>query len=493
MAKKFEKLKKITEKKSFLVLFSILCGVVAWLFVLDTDNPVIERTISVEMEFVNFSEPAQKNLTLVSDLGVVSADIKISGREDLINNVIPSDLALTVDFSKVTEKGVSYITVDRPSCSKLGVKIEDYYPKEIAVTYDTKMEMYLPVKVDFQEALLKQGYEIVSYTAEPDSVPTSGFASAIENLEYIRVDLTENVVDGSVDGDKTLSFIGRYITTAGQDVTANFGTQIITVKLDVARRIPIRYRIVGELAGDFYLEGDAASQTTVLVDGNNSELAEITEIDLGDIDISNLTETTTWNFNLNDYLQGSLFISGNALVSVRAEIASLEVREFVLNPEDISQTGRNNELYRYSILFDDSILDRDGNIVVRVKGKAADLAELKLSTLRPTLDLSGKEGIYRMQSLTFDVPEGVTLLGEYLADIEITLIQPDTPVPESPNPDATENPEETPGESPKETEDPQSTEPPEPSETPLPGETGSAEPASPTGEPEIASQAGEPF
>lgn len=461
MAEKFGKLKKITESKTFLVLFSILCGVVAWLFVLDTNNPVIERTISVEMEFVNFSDPAQKNLSLVSDLGVVSADIKISGREDLINNVIPSDLRLTVDFSKVTEKGVSYITIDKPSCDKLGVKIEDYYPKEIAVTYDTKMEMYLPVKVDFQEALLKQGYEIVSISAEPDSVPISGFASAIENLEYIRVNLTENVVDGSVDGDKTLSFIGRYITTAGQDVTANFGTQIITVKLDVAKRVPIRYKLVGELGEDLYLNGQEISQTTVLVDGNNAELAELTEIDLGEIDLSSLTETVVWEYNLNDYLQGSLFVSGNALVSVRAEIASLQIKEFVLNPKDISQTGRNNEQYRYDIVFDHSILDKNGNIVVRVKGKAEDLADLKLSTLRPTLDLSEKEGVYRMQPLVFDMPEGVTLVGEYLADIVISLNIPDTPVPESPTPGMTESPGTT--ETP-----PLTSETPAPPETPAP-------------------------
>lgn len=73
-------------------------------------------------------------------------------------------------------------------------------------------------------------------------------------------------------------------------------------------------------------------------------------------------------------------------------------------------------------------MDGKGNIIVKVKGKAEDIADLKLSSMRPTLDMSGKEGIYRMQSVEFDLPEGITLIGEYLADIEISLIPASTPI-----------------------------------------------------------------
>jgi YbbR domain-containing protein len=270
----FEAVKKISSGKGFLITFSIVCGIVAWLFVLDAKNPVTERTIAVELEFLNFDEPAENNLTLVSELGVISANIKISGREDIVNNVIPSDLSLKVDFSKVKEKGTSYITVDAPECEKIGVKVLDYYPKEIAVSYDAKAEIYLPVKVDFDKELLKAGYEIVSVIAEPDQVPISDFESAIENLEYISVDVSENGAGGGVDGDKTLRFIGRFITKTGGDVTANFDTQNITVHIDVAKRVPIKYSIEGEPAEDHYFTEALISETTVLIDGTNKELAE---------------------------------------------------------------------------------------------------------------------------------------------------------------------------------------------------------------------------
>ena len=434
----FETVKKIGSGKGFLITFSVVCGIVAWLFVLDAKNPVTERTIAVELEFVNFDEPAENNLTLVSELGVVSANIKISGREDIVNNVIPSDLSLKVDFSKVKEKGTSYITVDAPECEKIGVKVLDYYPKEIAVSYDAKAEIYLPVKVDFDKELLKAGYEIVSVIAEPDQVPISDFESAIENLEYISVDVSENGAGGGVDGDKTLRFIGRFITKTGGDVTANFDTQNITVQIDVAKRVPIKYSIEGEPAEDHYFTEALVSETTVLIDGTNKELAEIEAVDLGVINIDGAEKDVSKSYKLSDHLTGTVYSVGIQSVNVTAKISQLETKEFVLSPDSISYPGKNDALYDYDIDFSKTVLDSAGNIIVKVKGRAEVLAEVSLSSLRPTLDLTDKFGTFNMLPVDFTLPDGVILIGEYLADVEVTTKATPTPEPTAtPTADAT--------------------------------------------------------
>ena len=437
----FETVKKISSGKGFLITFSIVCGIVAWLFVLDAENPVTERTIAVELEFVNFDEPAENNLTLVSELGVISANIKISGREDIVNNVIPSDLSLKVDFSKVKEKGTSYITVDAPECEKIGVKVLDYYPKEIAVSYDAKAEIYLPVKVDFDKELLKSGYEIVSVIAEPDQVPISDFESAIENLEYISVDVSENGAGGGVDGDKTLRFIGRFITKTGGDVTANFDTQNITVQIDVAKRVPIKYTIEGAPAEDHYFTEAGSSETTVLIDGTNKELAEVESIDLGVINIDGAEKDVSRDYKLSDYLTGTVYSVGVQSVNVTAKISKFETKEYVLSPASISYPGKNDALYDYDIDFSQSDTDSAGNIIVKVKGRADALAEVSLSSLRPTLDLTDKFGTFNMLPVDFTLPEGVTLIGEYLADVEVATKATPTPAPTAePTPEVTEEP-----------------------------------------------------
>ncbi len=441
MKHKFEKLKDFTSSKAFLVIFSIACGIVAWLFVLDNNNPEIERTITVEPQFINFEEPAKKDLTLVSDLGVLAAEIKISGREDIVNNVTPADLTLSVDFSQIEKTGASYIRIDSPKCDKLGVKIEDYYPKEIAVTYDTRMEIYLPVRVDFSNALLKSGYEIISVTSEPDNVPISGFASVIENLEYISVDLSRSIVDGSVSGDKTLRLIGRFISNTGNDVTANHETEKISVQLDVAKRVPIKYSITGEPKDDFYFVTSGLDFGSVLVDGNNSDLAQLNEINLGYVNIADSSESMTFEFNVNDYLPDSLRAVETSKVSLDVEIAQYATKSFLVSPDEISYSGRYDDSYVYSINFNQRIIDEDGAISITVKGKSEDVEKVTLSSLKPTLSLAEDVGDYRMQPVELTLPENVELVneGEYWANINIRPI---------PTPEPTLAPTEAPTEAP---------------------------------------------
>jgi len=454
MKTKFEKLKKFSESKTFLVIFSVLCGIIAWLLVLDANNPTVERTISVEVQFMNYEEPAQKNLTLVSDLGVISADIKISGREDIVNNVTPADISLAVDFSQVDKAGSSYLSLNKPVCEKIGVTVEDYYPKGIEVTYDTRTEMYLPVRINYSAAMLAPGYEIVSVLAEPDRIPMSGFASDIENLDYVKVDLEESVVSGSVDSDKTIRLIGRFISNTGNDVTANFDTEKITVDVDVAKRIPVRYKISGEPGEDRYLGETFISHETVLVDGGSAELSAITEIDLGTIDISDVLEDTFISFNVADYLPETLYALGTSKITVTADIEELVTKEITVPKETVSYAGRYDNLFEYDIEFNRQIVNENGDIVLTVKGREGDVENVTPSSLSPTVTLEDEAGDYRFKAILMSVPENVVILDEYKywANISISPVatpeateSPDDSLTEAPENDATDFPaEETP-------------------------------------------------
>ena len=88
MQKFLNLIKKIASKKFVLVIISLLLGIVAWLLVMDATNPVEEMTVSVDISFENFNAPAQKQLTLVSDLGVVNAEVKVTGRRNLLNKLL---------------------------------------------------------------------------------------------------------------------------------------------------------------------------------------------------------------------------------------------------------------------------------------------------------------------------------------------------------------------------------------------------------------------
>ena len=443
MQKIINAFKKFFARKSVIIVLSVFLALAAWFVVMESTNPVVEQTVNVNIEFVNFNAPAEKQLSLVSELGVVSAEVRVSGRQNLIDKLLPSDLTLTADFSEIENSGSTYISVKSPECSKLGINVVDYYPKQLAVSYDRKMELYLPVKVDFANSILKSGYEIISVEPEPDSVPMSGFESDLEGLEYISVNLSDNVAANTIESDKSLTFIGRFITEAGTDVTANFETEKITVKIDVAKRVPVIFETTGELPEDVYLISSLCSCESVLIDGSTTELIALKSITLPAVELSELYESVSFDYNVSDLISSQLrAVDGTAVIHAEVQVGQLETREFLIDIEDITQAGRNDDVYLYNIAYDPEILDGEGNIIVTIKGKAETLDELKVSTLKPEIEIPA-EGKYRNQQIRFTVPEGLEIIGEYLVDIDVQFIPTPTPTA-TPTPTPTSTPTPTP-------------------------------------------------
>lgn len=435
MNKFWQTLDKITGSKAFAIVISVVIALIAWFSIVSSTNPIIERTYDVDVDFTNFDGPAAKKLTLVSDLGVVSSQVKVSGRTKLLDSVSAADLELEADFGDIKEAGQYYIKIKPKNSKKIGVNIVDFWPKEISVTYDTKMEMYLPVRANFDEKMLKNGYEIVSVTTEPDALPISGFASAIENIEYIGVNLSDNVAVDTVDGDKTLTLLGRYITKTGNDITANFDTEKVTVKIDVAKRIPVTFSTAGTPAEDCYIKDVTVSHDNVLVDGIS--VREINEIKLGSIDIDGADGDIIREFRLSDFLPGDVkpLSAADSTIIVTVEIEHLETREFKIPTDSVALSGKDADNFNYTN-FDWAATDGKGNIRLRLKGRPDRLDQIKTSDLKATVEMPTKQGSYPKWPVIFTVDDDIEIVGEYFVGFEMTPVQTATLPPETSNPTA---------------------------------------------------------
>ena len=151
-----KKLKEILQSKSFYIFSSIIIGILLWLFVLNYSNPVIERTLEIPLTIENQNYPATKELinTTVTYPTVVTVTVK--GREDIVNNLLLSELYSSVDFSEVKDAGEIKLNVSKPTCSRYGIRVEDYYPKQIDFVFDKRTETYLDVRLIYDDSLLKK-------------------------------------------------------------------------------------------------------------------------------------------------------------------------------------------------------------------------------------------------------------------------------------------------------------------------------------------------
>lgn len=438
------KLDKILKSKSFYVVVSVLLGVVSWLLVLNYTNPKETRSLEIPLAVLNQNSPSSYGL---SDQTLSFPDhitVKASGRSDIIGNLTSSDLYAAIDFSKITDAGTTTLGVSKPACSRLGIKIEDYYPKTVDVKFDKLTQRNVDVVVEYDNSLLREGYEFLSVTAEPSSVQISGFASEIEEIECIRVRLADSLAEDSVDSNRTGSFIGRFILTNGEDVTAKYDTEKITVKIEVAKRVPVVYRIMGTPHDDYYMNESKVSPETVLLRGPAAELRNVASIDVGDIDVSGASENVVRTFDISGYLPEDVTAYRTAQIQVTAEILRYEVKSFTVDVNSsVSTPGKDTSSYAYAFTPE--------RFSIRVKGKSADLDALSVSSLGPTLDLTGRGvGEYHIPlAFTSIDADKFTVIGEYVYTVSISPNSSNvTPTP-TPTPTPTENPSLPPSGSPE--------------------------------------------
>ena len=111
--------KKNAEKKShsrlygFLVLIiSLLCAVLLWLYVLGYVSPDFEKKFSqIPVTIIRNTELADKTgYTVISDM-TFSFDVTVSGKKTDVNSMRDTDITAYIDVSGVTTEGGIYLPV----------------------------------------------------------------------------------------------------------------------------------------------------------------------------------------------------------------------------------------------------------------------------------------------------------------------------------------------------------------------------------------------
>ncbi len=428
-----EKIKDIVQSKTFVVILSIVFALIVWTFVLNSSNPIEHTTFTIPITYRNTHMPSERDLINMQSMDSYPSSITVTvkGRQDTLNNTLPGDFQVTVDFANIKNIGTTSLKVSEPTCSRMGIKVEDYSPKEISFEFDKKMETYLPIKIVCSDKLLKENYVFTKVYSDAESLPISGYASLIEDLDYIRVDVADSLAEGSIDSNKTVSLIARYISKSGVDSTYNFETEKVTVRIEVAKKVELRYQITGNPHTDYYVNSSSLSMPTVLLQGSVDDLANVSSIHIGSYNIENADDSVVREISLADYIPEGLTIYGSNKTTLKVDILEYQIKTLTIGISSLSKPGMESELYEYTFSPE--------SIVIRIKGKEEDLKSITLATLLPYIDLKDKTvGEYKIPvRFTLDTEKFMLVDNEeFLIDVVISNL-PDVP----PTPDPSPTPE----------------------------------------------------
>ena len=213
---KKNKLTRLLNNKKFLLILSLIISIAVWVTVSLSDTNDTYSTVSSIPIQINLSEDAVDNGLKIFTGNDQKASVTVSGRKETINNLNASEITVKCDMQIITAAGETVVKVSRPECERIGISVSDYYPKNITFNYDKTETKNLDVRVVYDNKLLEDGFEYVSVTPSLSSIPVTGMKSLIDTCDYIRIDLSDSIEEGTLDSNKNAAFLGKFISYAGE-------------------------------------------------------------------------------------------------------------------------------------------------------------------------------------------------------------------------------------------------------------------------------------
>ncbi|MBF0555653.1 MAG: hypothetical protein HQK96_14075 [Nitrospirae bacterium] len=173
-------MKKFFTENTDLKLITLVLSLILWFIV--TLKGQSEVIMELPVEYRNIPKGVE-----ITKTSAKFVNVSIKGQEKIVKNLLPKDINVFVDLSKVKQgETMFYFTKDNvklpPSLTL--VKIN---PSNIIVHTEEVFTMSMPVK-PIIKGEPKKGFAISDITVIPDEISVEGARQALNKLEYIETE-----------------------------------------------------------------------------------------------------------------------------------------------------------------------------------------------------------------------------------------------------------------------------------------------------------------
>jgi YbbR domain-containing protein len=188
------KLKRIIFNNFGLKVTALFIAVFVWIQITGNQRLYIERTLDVDVEYVNVSQ----NIN-VSFLRPEKVKVKVRGTSSKIQELSPEDFKMRLDLSGVKESmPLSFFTEDY-LITPPEIQVVSVHPKMIEMQVEEFMSKVVPVKPQFENDF-PRGVRLKEIVLKPHEIKIFGYKSLIRSIN--SVSLLE-VIDRSKIKDTT--------------------------------------------------------------------------------------------------------------------------------------------------------------------------------------------------------------------------------------------------------------------------------------------------
>ena len=412
--------KRILNSKWFYMVVSLLLAFVLWIYVGREANPEVTNTLSrVQVVFSGLDSLEERGL-MISEGAEQTVSLRIRATREVWGRLNQGETTVTIDVSGIAEPGTQSVAITTrninfPRSITVMDSIDVQYtsPDAVEFTVSRWANREVPVQGSFSGSVA-EGYQREDFSFAPETITVSGQEELVNQVDHALVTVSQE------DMNTTYSESCPY-TLIGADGEVIPSEQMETDPATVLVTLPVVQLKEVELTVDL-IPGGGATQDDVTVDiepqtitvsGGAEDLAGLTSISLGEIDLSKVFGTRQV-FQMPIDLDPSLTnVSGITEATVTVTIHGLTTR--ILQVSNISFINRPDGYQAEAVTQSCSIQIRGSQEAVEAVTASqirvvADLSEMELSTGSQTIPVR----VY------LDGSSDVGVVGEYNIVVSLT-------------------------------------------------------------------------
>lgn len=420
-------MKKRLKNNILLKCVSVLIAIMIWLFVVNINDPVVDRTYTgIPVKVINgaYIESSGNMYRLDDEQQTVTVTLhgnssKVARRND--------DITAVADLTQIVDMNSSPIMVPvTVTCP--GVNAEDISvtPVTIKVDIEEKLTQSFIIAVNTGDTAPGQGYEIGQAYANPEKVSIGGPESIVSKIDRVVASVSVAGLTGNSvrkaglviydrNGDIMTESQTKYLTFDTGDPEVEVNVELWKTQSDVVFDV----QVGGTPAEGYMLESVDTTPDTITVAGTKDALESLREKDLKItvpgkyVDIQGLNQNTEIKVDLDEILPDDLKLASNMADSIIVDVTIIPQGSRQVNciSTDIAVDNLRPGL---QLVYDQK------EVVVTVKGMPDALKAIRPEQIKLSIDLDGKEAGDYTVPVTVALPAGFTLVDTVSATVHLS-------------------------------------------------------------------------
>lgn len=288
-------------------LLSLAIAFGLWLYVVTVVSPNSDNTYrDIPVVLQGESVLEERGLMIITQ-ELPGVDLRLEGNRSELQKLNNSNLSVTVDVSKITEPGDHMLTINPGNIrfpgdvSSGAISVASRNPDQIKLEVRQRVSKPVPVSVLYN-GTVPEGYiaDKENSVLDHKEIQVTGPADVVDRIKTAQIEL--DLTDKSGTISENLSFTlcdeqGQPVDA--QLITTNTGSVNLTLRILRVKEVELVLHVVDG--------GGATSQTSIIemdvksiqISGSEALLQNMTQIELGTVNLGELLEDTTLVFPIN--------------------------------------------------------------------------------------------------------------------------------------------------------------------------------------------------